>query len=84
MTESIGIDLPHGAWYDDETDTISISLDRVTLSFSLVEFFTFSKQIGDVSQVLGQMVEGVEEVCEECGIHTVTYEVKTPDEAEFH
>jgi len=84
MTEPVGIDLPHGAWYDDETNTISFSLDRITLSFSLVEFFKFNKQLVDIAQVLSQMVDGVEEYCEECGIHTVTYEIKAPDESEFH
>jgi|APSaa5957512622_1039677.scaffolds.fasta_scaffold27095_5 hypothetical protein len=84
MTESVGIDLPHEAWYDDETNTVSFSLDRVTLSFSLVEFFEFYKQLSDVAQVLGQMVDSAEEFCEECGVHTVTYEITPPDETEFH
>ena len=84
MSDSTGIDLPHGAWYDDETNTVNISLNRITLSLSVVEFFTFNKQMSDITQVLEQMLQGVEEVCDECGCYSMSYEVKPPDESEYH
>jgi hypothetical protein len=62
------IELPHEAWYDDESNMVCISLDRCTFSFTPVEFFTFASQVDDVATVLGQMTTVKDVECPTCGI----------------
>lgn len=65
--ETLEITLPHGAWYDSETQTVSFSLDRCTFSFTLTDFFTFAQEVCDIATVLAQTILTQGEQCPTCG-----------------
>jgi len=61
------VELPHNAWIDGVTGTMSFAIDRFTVTFEVHEFLKFSEQIEDIAIVLKQMIETQTEECPTCG-----------------
>jgi|APSaa5957512576_1039674.scaffolds.fasta_scaffold92965_2 hypothetical protein len=78
------IELPHNAWYDEETDIVSFSLGMVTFNLEPSDFFTFAESIEDISTVLAQMTTVEEAKCPTCGSEGVTIDIAPIPEEDFH
>lgn len=61
------VELPHNAWLDSTTGTVSFAIDRMTLTFTINEFSSFAGQIEDIALVLSQMIQQEEAECPTCG-----------------
>ena len=47
--------LPHGAWFDEQSFLLGITIDRLTVTFSPDEFFKFVEQMEDISNFMASM-----------------------------
>jgi len=78
------IALPHDAWYDDESNMVSFSLDRCTFSFAPEDFFFFAKQLDDIATVLSQMVNVDNLECPTCGTHFEALQIVPLSDKDYH
>jgi hypothetical protein len=78
------IELPHNAWYDEESDTVSFALGICTFSLDPSEFFAFAEQLDDISTVLAQMTTVEEVRCPTCGSEGHAIDIAPIPEGDFH
>jgi len=84
-TEEPGvIELPHNAWYDEESGIISFSLGMCTFNLDPDNFFAFAESVEDISTVLAQMITIEEVKCPTCGSEGHAIDVAAIPEGEFH
>ena len=77
-------ELPHNAWFDAETATITFGIDKITLSFTVDEFLVFVNEMEDISTVLQQMLVKEKEECPTCGTHLEYIMVTPPADSDFN
>lgn len=78
------LELPHNAWFDTVSGTVTFAIERFTLSFDIDEFAAFASQIDDISIVLKQMLVTEHETCTECGSALEFISVNPPDPEDYN
>jgi hypothetical protein len=87
MSDKVVVDtvaLPHGAWFDKESGLVTFAIERMTLSFTVMEFVDLVEQLDDVAEILTQMVEVEGEECPECGTKFDFVNVTPPSDEDFN
>ncbi|MHA2020088.1 MAG: hypothetical protein ACW96N_00090 [Candidatus Thorarchaeota archaeon] len=78
------LELPHNAWFDTVSGTVTFAIDRFTISFDIDEFKAFASQIDDISIVLKQMLVSEHDTCSECGSPVEFISVNLPGPEDYN
>jgi len=76
--------LPHGAWFDEKSFLLGISLDRVTVTFTPDEFSKFVDQIEDIANFMAQMTTLDVSECPTCGTQMESMTVEPLKDEEYN
>tara|TARA_B100000700_G_C15052272_1_gene860912 strand:+ start:2166 stop:2414 length:249 start_codon:yes stop_codon:yes gene_type:complete len=78
------VELPHGAYILPDDELVCLSLENVTLNFSISDWFSFAEKIEEITTVL--QMSTVENViqCPACNTISSYVQYEEPDEHEIN